>query len=79
MLQGQIELIEVADVDGLAAGHADVKVDTEVSTDGATWGAWQDLRSGQYYAWKINLRLLFTVYQAGVTPVVSEFNWKVGQ
>jgi len=67
------------DVDGVAAGMADVKVQIQVSTDGTNWGPWQDLRSGQYYAWKINLRLLFTIYQAGVTPVVSEFNWQVGQ
>lgn len=68
----------IPDVDGLAAGMADVKVQLQVSTDGSAWGAWQDLRPGQYYAWKINLRLGFTVYQLGVTPVVSEFNWQVG-
>ena len=58
----------IPDVDGLAAGQADVKVQIQVSTDGATWGAWQDLRPGQYYAWKINLRLLFTVYQGRGHP-----------
>jgi hypothetical protein len=78
-VDGWTDWDSIPDVDGLAAGQADVKVQLQISTDGSTWGAWQDLRPGQYYAWKINLRLVFTVYQAGVTPVVSEFNWKVGQ
>jgi hypothetical protein len=69
----------IPDVDGLLAGASDVEVQIQLSTDGTTWGDWQELRPAQYYAWKINIRLLFTVYQAGSTPVVSEFNWKVGQ
>jgi hypothetical protein len=69
----------IPDMDGLAAGQADVKVQIRISQDGSTWGNWQDLKPGQYYAWGINLRLALTVYQAGVTPVVSEFNWQVGQ
>jgi len=69
----------IPDVDGYLAGASDVKVQIQLSTDGSTWGAWQDLRPGQYYAWKINLWLLFTVYEAGTTPIVSEFKWVVGQ
>jgi hypothetical protein len=68
----------IPDVDGLTAGNADVQVQIQVSTDGTNWGDWQELHPGQYYAWKINLRLVFTIYQAGVTPIVSEFNWQVG-
>ncbi len=69
----------VPDVDGQCAGQTDVKVQVQVSQDGTNFGNWQDLHPGQYYAWKINLRLLFTVYEAGASPVVSQFNWTVGQ
>jgi hypothetical protein len=69
----------IPDVDGLLAGASDVEVQIKLSTDGSTWGAWQPLRPGQYYAWKINIQLLFTVYQPGSTPIVSEFKWMVGQ
>jgi hypothetical protein len=56
-----------------------VEVQIQLSTDGSTWGPWQELRPAQYYAWKINIQLLFTVYQPGSTPIVSEFKWLVGQ
>jgi hypothetical protein len=67
------------DVDGDLAGASDVEVQIQLSTDGSTWGAWQELRPAQYYAWMINIRLLFSVYQPGSTPIVSEFHWMVGQ